>query len=105
MKVTTVPLTVTLPCAGVATTVTPVGAKPLNRQLARSRVAAELMATDIAQAAGAGTPIVNCTARLPGPMALVADSVAPKTPGVVGVPVMTPVLVLMASPEGRPVAL
>ena len=85
--------------------VTPVGAKPLNTQLAMSSVPVVLIGTDMAHPAGAGMPMVNCTGRLPGPAALVAAIVAANTPGVVGVPVIAPVTVLITRPGGNPVAL
>ena len=51
---------------------TPVGAKPANRQVDRSRVVAVFNGTDIAQALGAGTPIVIGMVRLPVPKELCA---------------------------------
>ena len=92
------------PWAAVATMLTPVGAKPLNTQLARSSVVGVLSGTDIAHALGAGIPIVNCTMRLPGPTTLVAVNVAEKVPGVAGVPEITPVAGLTVRPFGKPLA-
>ena len=103
--VTVVPFTTAVPWAAVAMIETPLGAEPLNRQLARFRVVGVLSGTDIAQAVGAGTLTVNCTLRLPGPFALVAVKVAALEPGAVGVPEITPVAGSRFRPAGKLTAL
>ena len=55
--------------------------------------------------AGAGGLIVNVTAMLPVPPALVADTVTDDVAAVVGVPEIRPVAVLTLNPAGKPVAL
>ena len=82
------------------------GAKPLKRQVARSSVVGVLSGTDMAQAVGTGTPMVKATARTgPKSTAFFALSDAEYVPGVVGVPVMMPLVgSSISSPGGRPVA-
>ncbi len=54
---------------------------------------------------GACALIVKVSAAVPVPVEFVAPKVMLEVPAVVGVPEMTPVDVLMESPDGRPVAL
>ena len=53
---------------------------------------------------GTGGLIVMVRVNVPVPVALVAPIVTVKVPGVVGVPLMAPVLVFTLSPLGSPVA-
>ena len=53
---------------------------------------------------GVGELIVRVRASVPVPFALVAPKVTVKVPVSVGVPLIAPVLVLTARPEGNPVA-
>ena len=53
---------------------------------------------------GGGLLIVKTSVSVSVPPALVAEIVMLEVPAVVGVPEMTPVVVLMLSPAGRPVA-
>ena len=53
---------------------------------------------------GAGTATVSVRVALPVPVPLVALRVTVEVPATVGVPDMRPVLVLILSPAGHPVA-
>ena len=98
------PLVVATPCPGDDTIVAPVGANPLIRQVATFSVPGVLTGTDNAQGAGVGTVTVKGTTRLPVLNTLVADKVAENKPGMVGVPLITPLVVLMVRPGGKLVA-
>lgn len=54
---------------------------------------------------GVGKLIVKVSVAVPGPVAFVAVRVTEEVPAVVGVPVITPVVVLTLNPAGKPVAL
>lgn len=54
---------------------------------------------------GGPNVILNVTASVPVPVALVAETVTVLEPTVVGVPDIWPVLVFTFSPGGKPVAL
>ena len=60
-----------------------------------------MAALDIAGACGL---IVAVTVLVPEPSAFVADTVIEKVPAAVGVPEMSPLVVLIVKPDGRPVA-
>jgi hypothetical protein len=64
-----------------------------------------VLALVIEGAAGVAALIVNVSVRVPVPPALVALKFTVEVPAALGVPEINPVVVLIDSPEGSPVAL
>ena len=54
---------------------------------------------------GAGTSIINVKSMLPVPLVFEALKVTVNVPDAAGVPEITPVVVLMLRPAGKPLAL
>jgi len=97
-----VPLMLRVPCAGWSDTVKPVGDSAGNMQAFRSIVTALFNVVLLVHAEGAGTPTEKFTVMAAlVPAALVAVKVTGVLAvGLVGVPEITPVLVLKLKPAG-----
>ena len=92
---------VTAPCEGVAQIEIPVGEKAGNMQVFKSSVVAVFKGTVIKQFAGAGTPMVKGTVKVPIPAAFVTLNTTDTGPGEVGVPEIKPVAAFRTSPAGN----